>query len=761
MRDPVNVRFDAFRVTALPNKEPDKVSFFEIIGRNAFLLLYDLSQKTTFLCIDASISEKKVKDIRQSIPGIGFERTECAVFNATMSLKVLSCYKRPERIEESDEHHMHDIFDLALGDGFVAVAFLPASEKELERAKSYVERTLSRKEVRETRSAVTEIFSKKSSSSTQRDLFMESEETALLNSMLSSINNAILGNSLAYKQFFIIPKECTELQEYLSTRFMLLNESECNSSLAEKLAELFSARAFPLGTDYLNNFVNFYGAYKLNYVLPTISQSTKKGIAIGTFMKNGVAETNHVVRIEQSTMNLGFIITGLPGSGKTKEAMAIIDAVKASNNCTRILVIAPTNEWDGFAIAHGMHLIRPYVDKIPINLFRCPPKAQREKFYENLALVLASASNAGPYQNPLEQCLLNAFRRIYSETDTPNPINVYAAIEDSIIRFHAKKTNAGITYTKHGENIRSALENLRAILSKPEYAVSEGVLIEELSEKGIIFDVSGVSSGKRAYLYALLLNQIYAIAAEFDTDGDDALRLLICLEEAQTVLGNKESAAIQDLRQRIQDFRKQGIGLMLLAHNISDIEQSVRRLCQIKLYLKQAPDVAAVAAKDLIFTYACEDDVVLKLKLLDSRIGAFSYVLKDNGEKLAQDTTFIRTVDYSDKSSFHINALDAYVQKRGLRVPAVINAKFSIFLDIVGEASKLQQNTHYMRFKNLGEELFIHTISGSCTIMQELIEGSEYTIQLLDRKERTICEFRIKACPAINLHIRAESIDIL
>lgn len=754
------MRFDSFRVTALPNKEPDKSAFFEIIGRNTFLLVYDLGQRTTFLCIDANVAEQKINGIRQAIPGIEFETAECKILTAITDMEVLSCYKRPDKLELSDIHHMQDLFDLPLGKGFVLIAFIPTNEKELEHAKAYVERALSKKEIRETHSAITEAFSKRASSSTQRDLFMESEETALLNSILASINNAILSNNLTYKQFFIIPKSDTSLQEYITTRFMLLNESECRASITEQIIKLNKERAFPLGTAYLKNFLNFYGSYKLNYVLPTISRSTEKGITIGTFMKNGVTDTNYTVRIEPSTMNLGFIITGLPGSGKTKEAMAIIDAVKAGSDSVRIIVIAPTDEWNCFAIAHGMHLVKPYVDKVPINLFRCPPTIQKEKFYENLALVLASASNAGPYQNPLEHCLLNAFRRVYSETDTPNPINAYDAIEEAIIRFHAKKTNTGIKYTKHGENIKSALENLRAILNKPEYSISEGIRIEELVEKGVIFDVSGVSSEKRPYLYALLLNQAYSIAAKFDTNGDNDLRLLICLEEAQTVFGSKESAAIQDLRQRIQDFRKQGIGLMLLAHTISDIEQGVRRLCQIKLYLKQAPDVAAVAAKDLIFTYACEEDIVLKLKLLDSRIGAFSYVLKKNDEKHAQDTIFIRTAECTDKAMPCINALDDYVRKSGIHLPAIINTKLSVVFDIVGEASKLQQNVQYIRFWYLGEDLATHVINGSGTIAQELIEGAEYALQFLDRKERRMEEVRIRACPVISLHIRAESIDV-
>jgi hypothetical protein len=758
----MNNEFIAFRATELPNREPDKSAFFEIIGRNAFALVYDLDQRNTFLCIEAERAGK-VDDMEKAIPGIRFVKEEYQILSRRTGMMVLSCYKRQEMREGEERHdlrHMHDIFDLSLGGGFVAVMFFPASEKEIENAKYYVEKELSRKEIRETRSAPTEMSNKRASSSTQRDLFMESEETALLNSMLSSMNKAILSNGLAYKQFLIIPKSCAALQEYIETRFVLLNESEYSTCLAELLVKLPEEKAYPLGTDYLKGFINFYGTCRLNYILPTTPHGTAKGIEVGTFMKDGATETKHAVRIEPSTMNLGCIITGLPGSGKTKEAMAIIDAVKAHSGGTRVIVVAPTGEWDNFASAHGMYLVRPYADNAPINLFRCPPTVQREKFYENLALVLASASNAGPYQNPMEYCLLNAFRRAYSETGTPNPVSVYDEIEEAIVRFHAKKTNTGIKYTKHGENIKSALENLRAILNRQEYSTSEGIQMEELLEKGLVFDLSGVSSEKRAYIYALLLNQVYALAADFDTDGDEELRLLICLEEAQTVFGNKESAAVQDLRQHIQDFRKQGIGLMLLVHTISDIEQGVRRLCQTKLYLKQAPDIAALAARDLVFTYASEEDAVLKLKLLDSRIGAFSYIVKENGVKHTQDTIFIKTAEYVESGRTSINALDAYMRRKSLHAPALIDMRFEVTNDADDEESKPKQGIRYVRFRHLGEELATHTIEGHSTITQKLIDGSEYLLQLLDRRERVINEFRIRACPAINIRIRADGIDL-
>src|SRR5208283_5029781 len=140
------------------------------------------------------------------------------------------------------------------------------------------------------------------------------------------------------------------------------------------------------------------------------------------------------------------------------------------------------------------------------------------------------------------------------------PVDVYNAIEDSIIELHAKRTNSGAKYTKHGENIRSALENLRGILNRPEFSVSRGIKIEDLIGGGVVFNISNTSGVTKAYLYALILNQVYAITSGFDANGDSELRLLVCLEEAQTMFGNKDSAAVQDIKQRIQDFRRQGIG---------------------------------------------------------------------------------------------------------------------------------------------------------------------------------------------------------
>jgi hypothetical protein len=126
--------------------------------------------------------------------------------------------------------------------------------------------------------------------------------------------------------------------------------------------------------------------------------------------------------------------------------------------------------------------------------------------------------------------------------------------------------------------------------------------------------------------------------------------MFICVEEAQIIFKEEDSPAVEDLKQRIQDFRKKGIGLMLLAHNISDIDLGIRRLCQIRLYLKQAPDSAYLAAKELIFPGIETDKVIEKLKLLDSRIGALSFIIRNGNEKVQEESILIKTEAFQQPS---------------------------------------------------------------------------------------------------------------
>ncbi len=705
-----------YEVLAIPDKEFNKIAIFDIFGHESFSLIYDFERKTTIFSMDASAAPK-TENLEAALPGIDLERIELKVpFDST----VFSAYRKTE----FDKDLFNDLFDLDLDAGQLEVVFLPKKGDELKDAKLYMESQLSKMDSKETQSVLSDMLSKRINTSFHRDNFMHSEERMLLMEMLESVNRSLLRNGTAYFIYFVIRDSTGRLEEYIESRFLVLAKTRAKAS--------DNIRVLPVGADLAARFLLFRGIFDLSYSLPTAYAGACGTVDVGTFMKNSVLETKNEVRIDPSSLNLGSMLTGLPGSGKTNEAMAIIDSILAKERPS-IVIISPTEEWNQFAACHDMNVVKLYDSKTPINFFECPVGADITKFYEDLAMILSSASNAGPYRNPMEKCMLNAFRKTFS-SDREDPVHVYNMIEESIRKFHAKKTNTGYKYTKHGENIRSALENLRAILSRPEYAAKEGIPIDETVRQGVVFDLSGVSIGTKPYMYALILNQVYALASRFDTENDDKLNLLICVEEAQMIFRDKDASAVQDIKSRIQDFRKQGIGLMLLTHNINDIEPSIRRLCQTKLYLKQAPDVAPIAAKDLIFTYAEEDAVVLRLKHLDSRIGAFSYVVKRGRDKMSKDTVFIKTREYSNAAG------NWRVPMAKKRLPCLINMRINLSATISpGEKRSTISELQSIKLFYLGEEIDeLEIDSSTITTKAELIEGKEHTLHVLNKKGRTV-----------------------
>ncbi len=725
-----------FEVTSLPDDDTGMLSLFDSIGGNTFYLIYDFGRNSTILGVENARAEF-AKEASFNVPG--FELQKCNYGFSTGNWSVKNFYRKTSTIDKTKV--FDDIFDLQENEGALAIVFVPIGLDEIRTAKAFVETTLSKQKTGETISVPSDLLSRKVNSSLHHESFQNSEEVMMLSEILESINASVLKNGLAYKTYLLTNLDKKTVNDYINSRLLVLSECRIKSAGMPSTAELSRIKAIPVGVDIASAFLNFRGAYSLNHLIHTIKPRQVPGIKVGTYMKEGVIDTNWDVRLEPSALNLGCMITGLPGSGKTKEAMIMIESLMTAESKPSIAIISPTNEWNDFAVKNGMYLVRIYDDSTPINFFRCSEAVNPIQFYEDLAMILSSASNAGPYRNPMEKCMLSAFRRVYSETRTPDPVSVYEEIERSLVRFHARKTGSGYKYTKHGENIHSALENLRAIISRVEYSCTNGIRFEELMKNGIIFDLSRVSNAAKPYFYALILNQLYSIATTFDTNNDSRLKLLMCLEEAQLVFRDPEAASVQDLKYRIQDFRKQGIGLMLLTHNIVDIEPSIRRLCQIKLYLKQAPDIAEMAAKDLIFTHIEEDSVVSKLKHLNSRVGALNYVVKQGGDKLVHDTVFIRTVDYDEVAAINPkDLLSGYVKEARIKPMEYIDCELKFETTVNSEAEReLVKKATGIRIGFLGEYVYEGRLERK-VVVRHLLSGKRYALEVLNSKGRVCFE---------------------
>jgi hypothetical protein len=431
--------------------------------------------------------------------------------------------------------------------------------------------------------------------------------------------------------------------------------------------------------------------------------------------------------------------------------MGIISQLSKQEEKPKIAVIAPTDEWTDFGKSHGMHVIKICSDGIPINFFMPPDGVEVKRFYQDLSMLLASASESGPYQKPLEKCLLNAFRRYYSNNKAIDPISVYKEISESIIELHGTRSNTGVKYTKHGENIKSSLEGLIEILQFPEYSGRESIPFGKLLDEGIIFDVSQVSVQMKSFFYALILNQLYSETSKFDTNGDGSLRMLMCVEEAQMLFKDPKSATVMDIRSRIQDFRKLGVGLMLLVHSITDIDQDIRRLCQSKIYLKQPTDVAKKAAEDLVFFNVEEEQIIARLKHLESGFGALNYIIERDGLKLSPDTLFVKTIGYREiMPKIHLQnasgeAKSSLKQKTKAKL---IKAKVSISFQ---EQKKVPA---YVRLCYLGVFMNENQItSNKMDIEYALMKSREYSLELLNDHKKLIKRVEFRASREIQLNL--------
>ena len=560
--------------------------------------------------------------------------SEGVVLDKIAGIELAKADKEPDLGREAlclvatDPHEEGKVFDslYSLFGGLntkVFVSFAPARADEVLRAKHMVERLLSSKETGSTESTSTRGDASSQTAARHTDTYYDSDETEFLTGMLESLKNAALTNGSAYKTLVFLSGDCSDVNAYLCSKLSVLEHRTVHY---RKLEELFSAAgrigAPSLDSSHAARMLGFSNSLRVNSIVGASTGGFEGEITIGICMEGSTKTVSGTVATNSSAFNLGTLISGMPGTGKTLAAMHLLRQL-LKNSRPKSIVISPTGEWNGFARENGMRIVYVNNPSERFNFFKIEGEIETTRFYENLAMLLASASDAGPYSGTLEKCLLSAFRRVYAKERDPDPVSVYEAIEEAIAEQHGKRSAAGVKYTKHGENARAALQNMRSMLNRPEFSKKGGANFTELLETGVVFDLSGVSNKMKQFYYALILNQVYGVTDGFDVQGDRSLRALICLEEAQVAFrAEKDSASAMDLIQRIQDFRKKGVGIMLITHNVTDMEPAIRRLCQTKLYFRQSADVARFAASDLLFGETEKDALIERLKSLEQRVFA-------------------------------------------------------------------------------------------------------------------------------------------
>lgn len=637
----------SFRIACIPYNINPKMLIDSMLGA-PFSLYHEFSTGNVFL-----LTEDKglAKRLETCITGLKLEFAPGKDFRLRDPRYIVGFNANAKDSKGVPISPLHDIHELLNGfESGMFIVFTPANAGYVSEVKERIEEILSRKDTRISRNFGDRILSS-ISGSIQNELYYGLDDKKAYIQMLDTLNESMLLNGFSYKASFLIENGgCRELSEYLKMKLMILGEEKLRSDDLDSIyAEVKVLDSLPMSNSEAALMITFPAAMRQTKIIKTPRRDAEGDILLGYYLEGSTLETKHPVSTFMPTLNLGTLITGLPGSGKTFAAMSILGQILEKGDA-KMVIMTPTEEWSDFGSSHGMEVIRLYGNGPRINFFSCMESGNTGRFYENLAMLIAHASNTGPYKSPLEKCLLSAFHKVYAQTRNPDPSLVYAEIEEAIIERHARRTNTGVKYTKHGENIRASLENLRLMLLKAQFAYADGMDFDMLLRKGCVFDLSGVSNSMKPFFYALVLNQIYSFSDSLDLEGDDKLRMLLCIEEAQIIFDNfEQSTATLDLRQRLQDFRKKGMGLMLITHNVTDINIRIRRLCQTKLYFRQSSDIVKYAANDLLFDESDMEALADRLKSLEHRTCILNYLTYNRGMKNPAGSLFIKVPTYTQR----------------------------------------------------------------------------------------------------------------
>ncbi len=715
-------RLHYFNVSAV-SEGIDRKLFLDHLLNAEFMMQHDFNQGTTSII---SKDQEKIMQLNFSGMGMGVEETAEGIdetFGQFIHVPVAIFQPKGYKVEE--KRYIDDLYRIFQGSNLkVFAAFFHPAPGKVTELRGSIEDKISRIEVRHSQSMNGAV---RQSSAAYSDSYYESYEKKLLSLFLDNLNDILINRGLAYNASFIIEskKGCQDVISYLKSNAVVLGQRVITAKTTGDLY-LRAKQSDSIPLSYANASQAIGMSNRIRRVITTNSsaQAAAGDIEIGNYVSPGISAALQRAAIDSKVLNLGTLITGLPGTGKTNAGKLIIG--QALKHKTQSVIISPTGEWNEFGSRNSLNIINLGKPQININFFRCE-SGNATKFYENLAMLIAAGSNSGPYQNSMQNCLLSAFAKAYAKGTNPEPDDVYSEIEESVIEQHAKRTGAGVKYTKHGENIRAGLEGLRQVLMKPQFAYSGSASFKALVKDGAVFDLSGLSNNVKPLIYALLLNQVYTISDEFDIYGDNETRLIICLEEAQLVFNEEnESSATLDLRERIQNFRKNGVALMLITHNINDISPNIRRLCQNKLYFRQSADVAKYAANDLIFGEAEYDKILDSLKTLGQRECAINAVEVSQGGKSVPNSAFVRIMDYTAEGYYKEDAAETAEIDTTIRI-------------IAGNPEPVFRYEIYY----LGERIRTGTASQRPSIEKGLLPNKRYRLVVLGEKRRDNKEFWI------------------
>lgn len=608
-----------YELTKIPDREMDVHNLFvRKLKGIPFSIIYDFEKMKTYL-ITLRADDELIRTITAGMPGLEFGQVKPLDFEADMKkafrmnafplkrrASIKTAYEASKEYEHRRRAGFADLFpSLRNRKCRLLVSFIPKEREDLEGIKNRYERELSAIEHHRGRSRpafpFTSIYDQ-----TSRVDYKRTDEVQQAGEILEMCNNALLSNDSIYSVNLAgFGEESELLKKHISSKMITSEEKakitkELSHALPQGEGEILSG-------EYASSFIYFAPeSAEENVVVdvaPLPESYLDEGLHLGRELISGVGATGKEIYFDSLALNRHTLITGQQGAGKTTlAAMIASDCLKKG---IPAIVITPNKEWVRLGKSSD-RLLDVKVGSVPMNFVRCPEGVPADIFREQLATHIANGMNAGPYTNPLQRTLINAFRTLYKKGSEPSLADVYQAANTSIDELFGVHFKKAVRYDKYGQNLFSSLENIRELLENDNFQ-KDGVRIEDCFERGAVFDLSGISKMLRPLVYSFILCQAFSYAqSKFDEEGENELRLLIIMEEAHQTF-RKESPesgkrnVTEELENELGSFRKHGVGLVLITHFADQLSEGIWRHAQNHFCFKQDIRGAKLAVEQLSF----------------------------------------------------------------------------------------------------------------------------------------------------------------
>ena len=225
-------------------------------------------------------------------------------------------------------------------------AFSAPPEAEISVLAASLEDRISRIEVR---SSYSDIQTHGPTSSRSTDSYYQSFERELLSRLIDNLTEVQMARMSAYKVAFVIELANGHEQviDFLKANSVLFGTRKIAiNGVSDLMRWPRAAAAIPLSYSNASFALTLSDRIRRIPYLRATNSSAVGDIVIGSEL-DGASEGSHGITMSSHVMNLGTMIAGLPGTGKTKSAMLMIG--QALKPGIRLAIISPTGEWNGFA----------------------------------------------------------------------------------------------------------------------------------------------------------------------------------------------------------------------------------------------------------------------------------------------------------------------------------------------------------------------------------------------------------------------------